>query len=406
MASHPPSVRKADSATRLIVILAMLSAFAPFATDMYLPAFGQMATSFGTDHGRIESTLSAFFLGLALGQALYGPLIDRFGRRTPLLLGVGVFVLATIGCLLVRDIGLFTGLRVLQAVGGCAGMIVGRAIVSDLFGATESARVLSLLLMLMTLAPIVAPLLGGWVLLLAGWKAIFVFMLGFALLCGLLVWRYVPETLPPERRASLRLGEVLGAYATLCRYRAFIVPALVGGLAQASMFAFITGSPFVFMQLFGVGEQQYGWLFGLNALGIIVGAQANRLGLRRWPVQTLLGVGLLINLLAGLALAASAQAQHLALLMLPLWFAIASLGFIGGNAAAIAMAATGQRPGSGSALIGILQFGCAFVVSSGVAALQNGTAWPMALAIALMGILASALWFGLGRSRTAGTKRP
>ncbi|WP_437884507.1 multidrug effflux MFS transporter [Pseudomonas sp. LRF_L74] len=385
-----------SSTTRIIIVLAMLSALAPFATDMYLPAFSKMAESFNTDHGRIESTLSAFFLGLALGQAFYGPLIDRFGRRIPLLIGVGLFACSTIGCLFIHDIDLLTGLRVLQAIGGCAGMIIGRAIVSDLFDQTESARVLSLLLMLMTLAPIVAPLLGGWILVLAGWKAIFVFMLVFALLCGVLVWRYVPETQPIQRRTTLSVSPILCAYANLFRHRAFIVPAMVGGLAQASMFAFITGSPFVFMGLFEVGEQQYGWLFGLNALGIIVGAQANRLGLKRWSAHTMLTTGLLINLMAGVTLLAIVQTKSLAILMLPLWFAIASLGFIGGNAAAIAMAASGKHPGSGSALVGILQFGSAFVISSLVALMQNGTAYPMSLAITAVGISATLLWL-IGR---------
>lgn len=387
------------SAGRLIFILAMLSAFAPFATDMYLPGFRQMAQSFQTDNGRIESTLSAFFLGLALGQALYGPVIDRFGRRLPLLIGVGLFLAATVGCLLTRDITVFTGFRVLQAIGGCAGMIIGRAIVNDLFEPNESARVLSLLLMLVTLAPIMAPLLGGWILAIAGWQAIFVFMLVFASLCGGLVWRHVPETLPAGRRSSLDPMHVLRTYATLGRRPDFIVPALVGGLAQACMFAFITGSPFVFMSLFGVDEQHYGWLFGFNALGIILSAQANRIALRRWRAPRLLGWALCLNLAAGLALVASANSSHLAVLMAPLWFAIASLGFIGGNAAAIAMAVTGEHAGSGSALIGTLQFACAFLVSSLVATGQNGTAYPMALAIAVAGALATGLWFGSSRLR-------
>ncbi len=377
----------------------MLTAFAPFATDMYLPGFGQMALAFHTDNGRIESTLSAFFLGLALGQALYGPLIDRFGRRVPLLIGVGLFIATTIGCLLTRDISVFTALRVVQAIGGCAGMVIGRAIVSDLFDSSESARVLSLLLMLVTLAPIVAPLLGGWILIIAGWQAIFVFMLVFALICGVLVWFHVPETLPSSRRTPLRLSQVMRTYGELCRRPAFIVPTLVGGLAQACMFAFITGSPFVFMGLFDVGEQQYGWLFGLNALGVVACAQANRIGLRRWPVQKLLGAALCLNLVAGLALVASAQTSHLVVLMVPLWVAIASLGFIGGNAAAVAMDASGEHAGSGSALIGTLQFGCAFLVSSLVAAAQNGTAYPMALAIAAAGLLATVLWFATARIR-------
>lgn len=386
------------SHTRLIIILAMLTAFGPLATDMYLPGFAQMAVSFQTSSARIESTLSAFFLGLALGQALYGPFIDRFGRRIPLLFGISLFCLATLGAILTRDIDTFIGMRLFQALGGCAGMVIARAIINDIFSQQESARVLSLMMIMMMLAPIVAPVLGGVILAVASWRAIFVLVLLFALCVGYLVWRYVPETLLREKQQPLNLRSVVGTYASLCRQRSFILPAAVGGLAVSCMFAFITGSPFVFMGMFGVSEQQYGWLFGLNACGIGVGAQLNRMLLRRRSPRQVLGAGLCINLVSGLTLAAVAGTSHLIVILVPLWFALSSLGFIGANAAAVAMTASGKRPGSGSALIGTLQFGCAFLVSSLVAASQNGTAYPMAIAFAICGSLATSLWF-LGQKR-------
>lgn len=387
-----------QSYTRLIIILAMLSAFGPLATDMYLPGFTQMAESFNTASSRIESTLSAFFLGLAVGQALYGPFIDRFGRRKPLLFGIGLFALATLGGLLTHDIDHFIGLRLLQALGGCAGMVIGRAIVNDLFPPGESARVLSLMMIMMTIAPIVAPVIGSVILAFAGWRAIFGFVLAFSLLCGFLVWRYVPETLPENKRHPLNLSHILRTYAMLLRQRAFIMPALAGGAGIACMFAFITGSPFIFMGLFGVNEQQYGWLFGMNAFGLVVGAQINRMCLKRWPAPRVLSVGLAVNLCASLALLAIAGTSHLALFLVPLWFAVASLGMIGANAAAIAMSASGKVAGSGSALIGTLQFSGAFLVSSLVASNQNGTAYPMAIAFVCCGILSNLLW-RLGATR-------
>lgn len=402
----------ADSpaAIRLVAALAMLSAFAPFATDMYLPAFSQLAEAYRTDHGAIEGTLSTFFLGLALGQALYGPVSDRFGRRAPLFAGVILFVLATLGCLLTRDIAVFTGLRFVQAVGGCAGMVIGRAIVHDLCGPRDSARVLSLLVAFMTFAPVAAPLLGGWIAATAGWEAIFLFLLAFATLCAVLVWFVIPETLPEAAR-SRRLDptSVAGAYAGLLRSARFMVPALGGASAQSSMFAFITGSPFVFMGRFGFGEQQYSLVFAGMTMGLMVGAQLNRLGLRRFSVQAMLGAALCVSFTAALALVIVAGTESAFVLMVPLWFVIATMGMIGGNAAAVAMAASAGRAGTASALYGVLQFGIAFAVSTLVAAAPKGTAYPMAVAMLCAATLGSVLWFvgsRMHRSDRPGQRAP
>jgi len=387
-----------SSAGLVVLVLGMLSALPPLATDVYLPAFHLLAQSFGVGEGRIQATLSVFFLGLSAGQAIYGPLIDRYGRRGPLLAGTGLYVLATLLCLLTDDIAQFIALRLVQAVGGCAGMVIGRAIVADLFNERESARALSLLMVIMTLAPVIAPLLGALILAASGWKAIFVAMLAFGVVCAALTWLLLPETLPPEKRSRGSFAAAFGAYGRLLVRPAFLAPTLVGGLAQGCMFAFITGSPVVFVRLYGVDEQTYGGLFGLIAAGLIVAAQANRIGLNRWSTQTLLSTALLFNIAFGLVLLACSRGVGLALFMLPLWFAIASLGFIGANSTAIAMRESGPDTGSGSALIGVLQFGCAFLVSSLVALSENGTAYPMAVAIAVCGGLAGVLWFA-GRGR-------
>lgn len=381
------------AAGRTIAILGMLAAFGPVATDMYLPGFHLMATYFEVGEGEIEVTLSVFFLGLALGQAIYGPLIDRFGRRGPLLAGVCIYMVSTLLCLLTRDIGLFTALRFFQAVGGCAGMIVGRAIVNDLFDERENARALSLLMMVMTLAPIIAPILGGVIIAHAGWQMVFVVMLGFGVVCGVLVWLFLPETLPPEKRRAESFPAVARAWKALLTNPAYSLPTVVGGLAQACMFAFITGSPFVFIGLYGASAEVYGFLFALIACALVVSAQINRMALKRFSTEQILGAALVLNVVAGIALVASVSTGSLVLLMVPLWLVIGSLGFIGANAVAIGMVSSGEYSGSGSSLIGVLQFGCAFAVSTIVAKTQNGTAYPMAIAIVACGMIATFLWF-------------
>lgn len=387
------------TARRIIPVLGMLSAFAPLATDMYLPAFHPMEAYFQVPPGGLESTLSVFFLGLAVGQAVYGPLIDRLGRRGPLLFGIGLYIAATVACLLTTEIGLFTALRFFQAMGGCAGMIIGRAIIRDLFDAREAARALSLMMVVMTLGPILSPIIGGFIVAHTDWRAVFYVMLGFGALCAVLVWLLVPETLPFEARQSEGIGGILRGWGELLSDRRFVVPALVGGLGQASLFAFITGSPFVFMTLNGVGAQAYGWLFALIAGALIVSANINRWALHRHGPDVLLGLALILNLVAGIGTVVAAFVGGLVVLLVPLWFAIGALGFVGANAAAVAMAASGRRSGSGSSLVGVIQFSFAFLVSSLVAATQNGTAYPMTLAIVSCGTLATLLWFGVGRGR-------
>lgn len=386
---------KTTSTARIIVILAMLAAFAPLATDMYLPGFHLMMEYFNGPEGSIETTLSVFFLGLAIGQAFYGPLIDRFGRRVPLLLGIGLFLIATGICLFTSDLYVFTTFRFIQAVGGCSGMIVGRAIISDLFDTRENARAQSLLIMILTVAPVFAPILGGFIIAHAGWKTIFIFILVFGLLCGGLAWFFVPETLPPEKRRVERLSQIFRTWLLLITNPKFILPALVGGLAQACMFAFITGSPFVLINLHGTSPQTYSLLFALIACALIVSAQLNRIALQKKSPEFLLSAALIVNVIAGLGTVLSVSLDSLVALLVPLWFTIGTLGFIGANAAAIAMVASGKYIGSGSSLLGILQFACAALVSSLIATAQNGTAYPMTLTIAGCGTGAAIIWLGV-----------
>ena len=365
----------------MTVILGALTAFAPFATDMYLASFPRIAASFGVEVGEVQQTLSVFFFGLAVGQLLYGPVIDRFGRRIPLLVGVAVFAVASALILIAPSIEIFTGLRMLQAIGGCAGMIVSRAIIADLFDDATSLKVLATMMMVQGLGPILAPVLGGYLAAGFGWRAVFVFLVGFALLCAVAVYVRIPETLASCDRRPITPGRVLGAYAGLMCRRAFMVPALAGGLALSAMFAFISGSPFVLMSLHGVGQEAYGWLFGLNAVGMIAAAQVGRLLARRFTPQAMLRTALAFDVAAGALLLAVADTPSLVVLLVPLFLALSTVPLIGAASISIAMGGAGDARGSASALIGVLQFGLAALVSALVGILHDGTAYPMTGAI-------------------------
>jgi MFS transporter, DHA1 family, multidrug resistance protein len=373
--------RPNSSAPGMIVILGALTAFAPFATDMYLASFPRIAADLGVAVGDVQQTLSVFFFGLAVGQLVYGPVIDRFGRRVPLLVGVVVFALASALILVAPSLEVFTGLRLLQAVGGCAGMIVSRAIIADLYDEAASLKVLAAMMTVQGLGPILAPVFGGYLVAGFGWRAVFVFLVGFALLCAAAVYARIPETLPPSSRRPITPSRIVGVYAGLLRRRAFIAPALVGGMALSAMFAFIGGSPFVLMTLHGVGQQAYGWLFGLNAVGMIAAAQVGRVLSRRFSPRAMLRGALAFDLVATTVLLAAAQTPSLPMLLAPMFLALSTIPLIGAASVSIAMGGAGDVRGSASALIGVLQFGLAALVSGAVGLLHDGTAYPMTGAI-------------------------
>lgn len=373
---------------RIILILGALSAFGPLAIDFYLPAFPAMAAAFGTDEKHIQLTLAAYFLGLSIGQLAYGPVADRFGRRIPLLTGVGLFTLASVACAYAPSLEWLIGARFVQALGGCAGMVISRAVVSDKCDAVGSAKVFSQLMLVMGLAPILAPMLGGLLVNLYGWQSIFIGLTLFSALAATAVALWLPESLPPHMPRQ-PLSGALRQYGRLLGDWVFLGHALTGGIAMAGMFAYIAGSPFVFIKLYGVPAEHFGWLFGTNAAGFILVAQLNaRLLSKRGPAFLLVRA-VWVYLVAGLSLlgVCSLQPAHLWPLLVPLFVCISSLGCIIPNASACAMNGQGARAGSASAMLGCLQFSVAAGSAALVAALHDGTAVPMALVISLCGLL-------------------
>jgi DHA1 family bicyclomycin/chloramphenicol resistance-like MFS transporter len=377
-----PSSR--PSVTQLVIILGVLSAVGPLSVDMYLPALPTIAREFGVEVAPVQRTLSLFFIGLALGQALYGPIADRVGRKAPLLFGCGLYTLASAACALAPSLEVLVIARLGQALGGCAGMVITRSVVRDRFDERESARAYSFLMLVMGVAPITAPLIGGQLLGALGWRAIFWGLAAFGLICVVLVSVGLPESLPAARRARSGLGAVLRGYGRLLADRHFLGFALAGGFISAGMFAYISGSPFVFIELYGVPATQYGWIFGLNALGFILASQLNRWLLGRYRGAQILLATALVAAASGLLLVGVALAGlgGLVGLLPPLFICVASGGLIGPNSSAAAMAPHGEAAGSASALLGALQFGVGTVASLAVEALHNGSALPMAATVA------------------------
>ncbi len=371
----------------LLILLGALTAFAPMSIDMYLPSLPTLRVALATDAAKVQLTLVAFFIGLSAGQLAYGPAADRFGRKPVLLAGICLYVVASAGCALAGDITSLIVCRLLQALGGCAGVVIARAVVRDRYDQQDSARIFSILMLVMGVAPIVAPLVGGWLLVAAGWRAIFWALTAFGLACLVATVGWLPETRGPAGAVE-EAGGVGGVYSRLLRHPVFLRGVVSGGLAQAGMFAYIAGSPFVFIELHHVPASTYGWLFGANASGLIGASQLNRHLLSRFPAQRLLGAGLAVAACGGLALFAvvSSGSPSLAWITAPLFVYVASLGLVMPNVVAVAMAPFPGQAGSASGLLGAIQFGLAAIAGTAVGWLSDGTALPMAIVIAVCGV--------------------
>lgn len=376
----------------VLSVLALLSIFPPLATDMYLSAMGDLARALNASAAATELSLSLFFLGLCLGQLLIGPLIDAFGRKGPLLAGVALYAATSAGLLLVADVVPFNALRFLQAIGACAGMVVGRAIVMDLWSGRQAAKALTVLVMLMTLGPILSPFLGSLLLTAFGWRSIFVAMVLVGVLALGLTVLAIPETLPRARRSPGAIRGALGHFGTLATRPRFLLPTLVAALIQAPMFAFITASSGVFQGGFGLSSQAYGLLFGLIASALVVAGRLNGSLLNRFDPRQIMWAGLPVFLIAALVLLTVSGTDRIWVLVPPLWIALGAVGLLSANAMTLAMEGSPEAAGLGSAGIGAVQFAIAFATSSLVALAGTATALPMAVAIFLCAVLATGLW--------------
>jgi MFS transporter, DHA1 family, multidrug resistance protein len=385
----------------LLVILGALVAFGPMSIDMYLPSMPAIAADFGVGLDAVQLTLSTFFLGFAGGQLLYGPLSDRFGRRPVLLTGISAYVATSVLCALSTGITMMLAARLVQALGGGAGSVIARAILRDLFESNRAAQAMSQLALITGLAPLLAPLLGGQVLLWLGWRAIFWVLTAFGTACLLAAALRIPETHPPERRHPLPPWAMLGGYLRVLRNRQALGNVLAGGCAFMGMFAYITGTPFVYIELFGVSPQRYGLLFGLNVLGIMLGAYVNSRLVLRVGSGTMLSIGTGLVSVAGLALLATAWSGAGGLLgiVVPLFFYVGSINLISANAIARTLHHFPQIAGTAAAVFGMTQFSMGALAGLLVSQLHDGTALPMAGIIAAAGVLSKSAERLLARDR-------
>jgi len=384
-------MREQVSSTRgLIFLLGMLTAFGSMSIDMYLPAFPAIARDFHVSIADVQLTLAAFNIGIALGQLLYGPLADKLGRKPNLIVGLLLYIVASAGCAFAGSVNALILLRFLQALGGCAGMVIARAVVRDKFGGNTSAGMFSTLMLIMGVAPILAPTVGGLIIQHLHWSYIFWALVAFSGSALLWVLVSLPETLPVEARNPLAVRNAFRTYSLLLRDRTFTGYALSAGMVQGGMFAYITGSSFVFIKLFGLSEQQYALLFGLNASGLIAASQLNHLLLRRYTFTQVLQAAVTINVVAALVMLITASTGLLGVygIVVPLFFTVGSMGLTSPNATAGALQNHASRAGSASALLGTLMFSCGALASIAVSVFASASAKPMAISIAVCGVLA------------------
>ena len=381
--------RARRSHAELVLILGALTAFASLSIDMYLPSLPTLERVFDVPPAAVQFTLTTFFLGYALGQAIYGPIADRFGRKPPLYVSLTLFSAASAACALAPSIRVLAAMRFVQAIGACAGSVIARAMVRDLFPPEETRRVYSTLMLVMGVAPIAAPLLGGYILVGPGWSAIFWFLAALGLACLAAVHFRLPESHDLDAVQPLHPGRILATYAGLLRDRTFLGSTLASGFSLAGIFAYIAGSPFVFIKMYHLPADRYGWIFGANSLGLIAASQVNGHLLHGVsPRKVMIAAGL-AQCLAGLLLLAAARTGAFGIvgLLVPLFAFLMCLGFIGPNATALAMAPHGRVAGAASALLGTLQFTLAAIAPVAVGAFEGSGATPMAAVIAACGTL-------------------
>ncbi|MEV0329080.1 multidrug effflux MFS transporter [Micromonospora echinospora] len=375
---------------RLVLVLGSLIAIGPLTIDMYLPALPSIVDDLGTTSAAVQLTLTGTLAGLAVGQLVIGPLSDALGRRTPLLAGTALHVLASLLCVIAPSVEVLGALRVLQGLGTAATAVVAMAVVRDLFSGAAFATLFSRLMLVMGVAPILAPTLGSEVLRWTSWRGIFVVLAIFGVALLAVAAFGLRETLPVALRRSGRMIDTVRTYGTLLRDRVFVGLVLVAGLAMAALFAYVAGSSFVLQEQYGLDEQEFGLAFGAGAVGLILATQLNVRLLRRYTPQRILVVSLVGGTAAalGLLVFAATGLGGLPALLATLWVVLAAAGLAMPNAPALALSRHGEAAGTASALLGAVQFGVGAVAAPLVGVLGTGA---VAMALVVAGGMACAL---------------
>lgn len=370
---------------KFLIFVGLVTALGPISTDMYLPGFTEISAEFGTSHGGVQYTVIAFLAGIVIGQLLYGPVSDRIGRRLPLCTGILIYTIASIGCMLASDLSALIAWRFVQGMGGCAGLVIGRAMVRDRFGPAGSAKAFSVLMLVVAIAPMIAPLVGGWMVRF-GWRPIFGVLALFGMLLFLGAAYLVKETLSSSNQKSTAAVQ----YRRLLSCRQLLSYTVVSGLMQSALYAYVVGAPFVLMQAYGMHPQHFGMVFFANTAGLIVASQINAAIVERFDPDRILGfalllpVGLSIILITCLLLGFSSVYLVLAML----FGYLVGHGFISPNAAALGLSKHGMQAGTASAIMGAIQNGLGIAAIFLTSLLEAASALSLALAMGTCSCLA------------------
>lgn len=363
----------------LILLLGSLTALGPFSIDMYLPGFPAIARDLNTTVLRVSLSLSSYFIGLSAGQLLYGPLLDRFGRKKPLYIGLTIYILSALGCVFAGSLNTLVALRFLQAIGSCAAAVASVALVRDLFPVHENAKVFALLMLVVGVSPMLAPTIGGYVTVHLGWHAVFIILMALGLLnliCSIL---WIPDSYQPDTSLSLKPLPILRNFLSVIKEPQFYTYTFSGALAFSGLFAYISGSPLIFIELFKVKAETYGWIFALLAGGLIGSGQVNTLMLKRYTSQQLVLAALICQVITVLIFLTASIFNWFGLTetIVLLFIFLCCIGFTSPNASALSLAPFTRNAGSASALMGALQMGIGALASFAVSIFDVKSAVPM-----------------------------
>jgi DHA1 family bicyclomycin/chloramphenicol resistance-like MFS transporter len=374
-----------------VLILGSLTALGPFSIDMYLPGFPAIAKSLHTTTAQVSISLSSFFVGLAVGQLLYGPLLDRFGRKKPLYVGLVLYIIASAGCYFATSIETLIILRFIQAIGSCAAGVASMAMVRDIFPLEENAKIFALLILILGASPMIAPTVGGYVTVVFGWHLIFVILGAMALLILLTVIFFLPESYKADPSYSLKPKPIINSFLQVIKEPQFYTYAFAGAFAFAGLFVYVSASPIVFMEVFKVSAKTYGWIFATLSVGFIGSSQVNNLLLKKFKSEQIIRISLSIQVITALVFLIGSIYGWFGLggTIGMIFILLCCVGITSPNASALSLAPFEKNAGTASALLGALQLGLGALATFGVSVFNSQSAVPMA------GIMESTAIIGL-----------
>ena len=375
---------------KLILILGSLTALGPFSIDMYLPGFSGIAKDLNTTVANVSMTLSSYFIGISAGQLLYGPLLDRFGRKKPLFIGLLIYILASLGCVFVTDIDTFIGLRFIQAVGSCAATVASVSMVRDLFPVKDIPKVFSLLMLVVGLSPMLAPTIGGYVTAYYGWHTVFLILMCMGIVILVASQFFLPNTYKPDTSISLKPRPIITSFISILKEPQFYTYAFAGAIAFSGLFTYVAASPIVFMDVYKVDGKTYGWIFAFMSLSFISASQVNSLLLRKFKSEQMIFGALISQSFIVILFLILSINDVLGLYgtIVMLFLFLACLGISNPNTAGLTLAPFSRNAGSASALMGAIQLGLGAFVSFAVGVFVSSSVVPMVIIMTSTTLLA------------------